>query len=123
MPSFPDRRKASSSMNSWPIFLSLILKDPASGAAEGYLVNRHYPDRQIAERVVAWLKNRTKEDSAHCGYPISLKARIQKSAEGFFKIVAFAKLEGSHLQVLMQIQEAKIRPPGRQQKLCCHVRY
>jgi hypothetical protein len=36
-------------MNSWPIFLSLILKDPASGAAEGYLVNRHYPDRQIAE--------------------------------------------------------------------------
>ncbi len=69
-------------------FLISNFEDPASGAAEGYLVNRHYPDRQIAERVVAWLKNRTKEDSAHCGYPISLKARIQKSAEGFFKIVA-----------------------------------
>jgi hypothetical protein len=41
---------------------------------------------QGAERFLAWLENRIRQDELRCGWPITLDARIEESAEGFFRI-------------------------------------
>jgi hypothetical protein len=75
-------------------FMIQQFEDPDAGALEGYLASFKFRDHPAAERLLAWLENRTREDSIRSGFPITLEARIEESAEGFFTIEATQSYNG-----------------------------